>query len=312
MMDKLKIYVAGPMTGYEEHNFPAFDKAADYLRSFGWDVINPADHDRELGIEATDSVDQDTYHQLMRWDLHQVLDADAIAFLPGWKESKGAGHEHYVAQATGTRIGYITFDNGDTQLWWDLPTTTVIGLSGYAQAGKDTIGQHLVDNHGYTRISFADTLRDFLYKLNPVVEVHHVAGARIMEELATVVDEEGWEAAKKLVPTQTHSVRALLQRLGTDAGRAVLGEDVWVDAALKAIEPGGKYVITDVRFPNEADAVRAMGGQLWRVVRPGMAAVNAHPSEVALDGYQFDQRIDNSLAKEDLWRTVESLVKTYA
>ncbi len=57
--------------------------------------------------------------------------------------------------------------------------------------------------------------------------------------------------------------------------------------------PAGDVAFSDCRFPNEAAAIRDRGGEMWRIDRPGTAPVNAHPSETALDGFNFDRHIDN-------------------
>lgn len=188
----------------------------------------------------------------------------------------------------------------------DIPTesATIIGLSGYAQAGKDSVGRVLVQMYGFERIAFADVLREVLYRLNPVVR--HSDGR--ISRVAKLVDKIGWDQAK-----QWSEVRKLLQRLGTEAGREVLGQDVWVNAALAQIKPGGKYVITDVRFPNEADAIKAAGGEVWRILRrgepgaPGTGPANDHPSETALNGYLFDRGIIAGTMRELVNAVVETM-----
>ena len=130
-------------------------------------------------------------------------------------------------------------------------------------------------------MSFADRIREGLYALNPIVP----DGTRVVE----LIDSFGWEHAKTSEP----EVRALLQRLGSEVGRNLLGEDVWVDLTLKHAPDGSKIVVTDCRFPNEAAAIKRLGGQMWRVSRPGTAPVNAHPSETALDDYPFDHYFEN-------------------
>lgn len=156
----------------------------------------------------------------------------------------------------------------------------IIGLSGYAQSGKDTVGKYLIEKYGFKRISFADKLREVLYAQNPIVVCDVDSQRRVQD----VVDYYGWEAAKSTFV----EIRQLLQALGTEAGRKVLGENVWVEAALRDL-PDGNYVVTDVRFPNEAEAVH----ELWRVVRPGYGPINDHPSETALDNFVFDRIIRN-------------------
>lgn len=170
----------------------------------------------------------------------------------------------------------------------------LIGLSGYAGAGKDEVAKILAPR-GWERASFADPLRAALYALNPMVPPDG-------RPLRILVDIFGWDQVKR----ETPEVRALLQRMGTEVGRNLFGQDFWVEQAMAAIEraDGTQYVFTDCRFPNEAEAVRARGGRVWRVTRPGVTAVNAHPSETSLDTYRFDAVILNVGTLADLEETV--------
>lgn len=173
----------------------------------------------------------------------------------------------------------------------------IIGLSGYARSGKDEIAKVLVEEHGYTRVAFADKIREFLYELNP-----QVGSTR----LAPLVSEYGWDVAKS-----SPEVRYLLQTLGVSA-RKLFGDRFWVHEAMKTMlnnpPPDLNYVITDVRFFNEADMIKANQGQLWRVERPGITAVNTHVSESELDKYVFDLVIDNDLTLESLKEKVMKAV----
>jgi hypothetical protein len=158
--------------------------------------------------------------------------------------------------------------------------STLVGLSGYAQVGKDTVGRILTEKYGFERVSFADKLREVALAIDPLIDA--VPGEERNQihtmRLGPLVQQVGWEKAK-----QWPEVRRLLQVIGTDAGRAILGDNVWVDAAFKPLQPAKKYVFTDVRFPNEATAIRENGGILLRIERPGYGPVNNHPSETALD-----------------------------
>lgn len=158
----------------------------------------------------------------------------------------------------------------------------IIGLTGYAQSGKDTVAKILVDNYGYTRIAFADKIREFLYETAP-------------DYIKLLVDEVGWEKAK-----QNQAVRELLQNTGVGA-RTVFGEDFWIEQAVRKYKSLDNVVITDVRFTNEADYIKKYpGSQLWRVKRIGVNAVNAHVSETQLDGYPVDQIFVNNGTIADL------------
>lgn len=82
------LYVAGPMTGYVENNYPAFNVAAHELRSVGFEVVNPA----EFGSDQPTS-----YTELLKRDLHALLECDGVATIDKWWESVGARNEVQVA-----------------------------------------------------------------------------------------------------------------------------------------------------------------------------------------------------------------------
>lgn len=138
----------------------------------------------------------------------------------------------------------------------------IIGLGYTQQVGKDTIGQYLVDSYGFTRIAFADGVRDLALEIDPLV-----GGFR----LSSLVEWDGWEQAKR-----SSEVRRLLINIGVGA-REVLGPNVWVNAAEQKLfklqsdpEFNGKVVITDVRFPNEVTWLRGFTDHaLWYIRRPG-------------------------------------------
>lgn len=178
----------------------------------------------------------------------------------------------------------------------------IIGLSGYAQTGKDTVAQHLVEKYGFVRIAFADAIREALYKLNPILSDYPgLPGIR----LAWAVDHSGWESVKQ----DSKECRRMLQRFGTEVGRDLWGSDFWVNIAMAKTNGIGNVVITDVRFPNEYDAIVNGGGKVWRVEKPGVSAVNAHASETALDGHTFDHTIVNMGSKDDLYAAVDYFIQ---
>jgi len=184
----------------------------------------------------------------------------------------------------------------------------LVAFSAYAQSGKDEAAKALAEI-GFVRIAFADKLREFLYLLDPVVDFAYPAtpeGSGELVRLRDVIDEFGWDGYK-----QTHyvdEIRPLLQRLGTECGREVLGENTWVDAALNGLDPDGKYVVTDCRFPNEAQAVKDRGGKIYRIHRPGVGPANNHPSETSLDDWLFDGVIFNDSTVENFHIDVRGFV----
>lgn len=105
-----KIYIAGPMTGYKEFNFPAFFKAEENLILDGWDVVwNPANKSSEEAVLEHSSFGEGDgvalvssgwdFREAYKWDTDKVIAADAIFMLRGWEASPGARGEHAVAMA---------------------------------------------------------------------------------------------------------------------------------------------------------------------------------------------------------------------
>ena len=175
----------------------------------------------------------------------------------------------------------------------------IIGLSGYARSGKDTVAKTLIERYGYTRVAFADKIRDIVWDANPILKDNEF-------KVQGVVNAYGWDVAK----TQFPELRRLLQAVGV-AARDHLGDDVWISAAVKDLDPDKDYVITDVRFQNEANIIKNMGGQIWRVVRPGVEAINSHISESEMDSYEVHQVIMNDGDLESLDMLVSTRMRAY-
>lgn len=168
---------------------------------------------------------------------------------------------------------------------------TLIALSGYSRVGKDTAAVPLVAD-GWERKSFAEPLRGMCRD----------SGARLPDGRlwAQVCDELGYEAAKDAVP----GFRDVLVDMG-QAARRHLGADVWVRPVVRCVGPGRRIVVTDCRFPNEADAIRDRGGLVVRINKPGVGPAlrpdgTPQVSDVALDDYDFDHVIVNDGSVERL------------
>ncbi len=84
-----RLYLAGPMSGYAEHNYPEFNRAAALLRAEGYQVFNPAEN-ADDGVRHPRSF-------YMRKDIPALMDCDAIAVLPNWQQSRGACLEMWIA-----------------------------------------------------------------------------------------------------------------------------------------------------------------------------------------------------------------------
>ena len=176
----------------------------------------------------------------------------------------------------------------------------IIGLTGPAGCGKDTVADHLASELGYARYAFADPLRAAL-----------VAGLGI--DPACFTNRDLKEKPHVLYGV---SPRRMLQTLGTEWGRKLIADDVWLRRAAlfahQAARKGSKaLVISDVRFENEAAWVRKQG-LLLHIHRPDVGAVETHASEA---GVSFvagaDARIENTSTVQALCRQASIIVRAY-
>lgn len=102
-----RIYVAGPMRGYEKSNFPAFDVARDKLLALGHEVVSPADLDRARGItEDDEDAVGATFAEAMRIDTVALLCCTGVFFIKGWKPSVGAKYENAVSNKLNISIDF--------------------------------------------------------------------------------------------------------------------------------------------------------------------------------------------------------------
>jgi hypothetical protein len=173
----------------------------------------------------------------------------------------------------------------------------VIGLNGFASAGKDETFAALAVL-GYERVSVADVIRRAAEALDPIVaydgDLLRISDLLRRAPGATWGDR--WQHIKMTYP----EVRRTLLLLGTEVGRDIIDPDVWVKIAHRDLPP--LAVFTDCRFLNEARAAVAGGGQVWLITRPGVGPVTDHPSETELidNDWPFDVRIDNDGTVADL------------
>ena len=172
----------------------------------------------------------------------------------------------------------------------------IIGLAGYARSGKDSAADALM-GIGFRRIAFADKLREFVYALNPPLDGDYT--------LQDVINQYGWGGYKETYYAE--EIRKHLQFIGTDCARRILGPNIWVNATFNAIDFNEDYVVTDVRFPNEAEGIREKGGRVYRVIREGIGPANDHYSEVALDDFPFDDVILNYGTLDEFHEHVRSM-----
>lgn len=179
----------------------------------------------------------------------------------------------------------------------------LIGLVGYAGTGKDTVRQQLETEHGFVGLAFADPIRQMLRTLftENGIDEKYMDDRQFKE--ATIGD---------LMTVRPVTYRQMAQTLGTEWGRA-MSPDFWTCIAGAYISDQRQhgerqFVISDVRFVNEAEWVKSAGGELWRISRPAAAAVRQHTSEAEIERIRHDVWIDNSRSLEDLWMAVDHQV----
>lgn len=174
---------------------------------------------------------------------------------------------------------------------------TIIGITGFAQSGKDTLANFLVEKNGFERIAFADSMRNVLYATNPIIGLLYEDRFREVVRVRSVVDSIGWELSK----TEYPEIRELLQRLGTEGGRDCLSEDIWIRTLFERAKTN-RLVIPDVRFENEVEAIHKMGGLIIRVNRKDFGPVNSHISETLCGGQ--DIVVENNGDPENMYTKV--------
>mgnify|MGYP000225759508 CR=1 FL=1 len=173
----------------------------------------------------------------------------------------------------------------------------IIGLTGYAGTGKDAV-RSILEERGFIGFAFADPIRSMLREL--------LTSNGISDEF---IDSR--ELKESIIPELGVSYRQMAQTLGTEWGR-MLQPDLWLrlagaymaDVERNTWAESTCFVISDVRFANEAQWVRDHGGVIWRIERPSAMPVRAHVSEQELYHFTVDHTIDNSGTLDMLESTV--------
>ena len=171
----------------------------------------------------------------------------------------------------------------------------IIGLTGRAFSGKDTVGAYLARAHNFSLLAFADPIRDALMAAFGL-------DYRVFkpENKEVVIDWIG------------QSPRQLMQTLGTDWGRDMVKNTIWTDQMeqriRRSLQAGDSdIVITDVRFWTEAALIARLGGQVWRVARPAATttAHTGHVSETEMESIPVHHTLTNDGTLEQLYESVD-------
>lgn len=201
----------------------------------------------------------------------------------------------------------------------------VVGLTGKSGAGKDAVANMLVEDHGFTKMSFAGPVKRMVRTLDPIVGYDAYQDCNCGDELCgPIIDAVrltdlygmGYDDETIKESPWADEVRDLWQRFGTDVMRAE-DKNYWVDKAAKAVLESNddRIVLTDVRFPNEAEMILSLGGpftfddslfipdivtSLWQISRPESGVEDDHESESYAGLLDEELQIINSGTLEEL------------
>lgn len=172
----------------------------------------------------------------------------------------------------------------------------IIGITGLARTGKDTVTNFILTLAGGYRYSFADPMRDML------------------KALGVDLTDPYWQDRKEVpIPALGASPRRLMQTLGTEWGRQLIHPDIWLTMAkqrLLAFGPG--MIISDVRFENEAAWVRSLGGLVIHVMRPRAEKIEEHASEAGVILNDLDFVLHNTGTLEQLFDKVKETLDGFS
>lgn len=186
-----------------------------------------------------------------------------------------------------------------------------VALMGKARSGKDTVAQILVRHAQYTRLAFADRLKEAALRVDPYVYAEAAPGHVTQFRLSGVVEKFGWERAKTFP-----EVRRFLQEYGQTVRE--MDQEFWVkpvvDQMMSGFHLNMPCVVSDVRYRNEVTAMRRAGALIVRVERPGAGLTGdagTHASETELDDVEPDVTLYNGGDLDDLRGYVQNLYATH-
>jgi hypothetical protein len=290
-------YLATPYSKFAAGTEAAFieaSKQAAILTAARVPVFSPIAHTHPVAIHGNlDPLDHTIWLEADRTFM-EAAKGIIVCQMNGWAESYGVKFEIEAFERMQKPCLYMTPGVVPCEL---LLKRQVVGLVGYATAGKDAAAAALVQD-GWLRVAFADAVREALLELDPLVMSGH--------KLSELLYRCDFQEAKR-----HGEVRRLLQRLGTEAGRNIHGQDCWVKIAERKIEATtANVVLTDVRFSDEAAFVRSLGGKLVYIERPGVGPVNGHVSDAGISALktQCDVAIHNEGTVEELYAKIREVV----
>ena len=177
----------------------------------------------------------------------------------------------------------------------------LIGIAGRKGAGKDTAAEVLVAA-GYENVKFAGALKAMMYAFANYVGIEPETAKRLID--GDLKEQPNEHLGGK-------SFRWAMQTLGTEWGRELIFDGIWIRSFLSRAAMFDKGVCTDMRFPNEVETVKSQGGTTLRVVDPRFKRpAEEHESESQIDTLAVDYVVCNdkkTMSVEDLHATIVSM-----
>jgi hypothetical protein len=286
-----RVYIAGPMRGVPRFNFPAFDAAKKKLVAQGFEVISPADMDRDIGFDPADLPPDYDWHDIdsigfslpdaIHRDVEAVKKCNAIYMLCGWERSRGACAEKALAEWMGLTVLY------------EQRKRLIVGTAGYIYSGKNLAANLIPGAHV---VEWADRL--------------YMGLSAILGVPVSTLKRRDVKANGLVVNGIRIDIRKALRTGGTDWGREQLHPDIWV--RLLDMDAGSAPIlaIAGTRFPNEVEYIRENDGEIWWIDRPGLVRGD-HKSDVSLGPDDCDRVLVNNGSITDLESKVASAWADY-
>ena len=167
----------------------------------------------------------------------------------------------------------------------------LIAITGPKGAGKSTIADHLVENYGYTRVPFAKPIKEMCKALR-------------------LSEDQIWGDSKydKIPWLGNQTPRHIMQTLGTEWGRELIHQDIWLNLFEENCKPYDKVVCDDCRFPNEFARVVEMGAYTITIQRDGLDLSDQHESEIHWRDFKTKITIFNPETISELHQVVDALM----
>lgn len=219
----------------------------------------------------------------------------------------------------GDMIQYITYckcynDDADDDISFDGFNNNVLKIweiKKFADKLKDCVcvllgcSREMLEDRNYKETELGEEWWYYIAK-----DDKSPSGLITLDEYSNLNENQrNWLKLVKLTP------RLILQLLGTECGRKIIHPNIWVNSLMSEYVEYSNWIITDLRFPNEAKAIKAKGGIIIKINRTNntieTSGIQKHESEIALDNYKFDDIIENDGTLEDLFYKVHEIIKKY-